>query len=570
MARRFFSKCLLLIVVVMLTASAAIAVANIEPGDVYAKQGMVSSAHELASQAGVEIMTKGGNAIDAAVATSLALSVVEHHFSGIGGGGFAMVRFAKTGEIVFIDYRESAPTSATKGMYEDAKIKGIRARYTGIPGYIKGMFHMLEKYGTMTFSEVAEPAIRLAEEGWIVEPNQLRWYEEMYLPFSEQYDESVNSFMKEGLPYPVGDRMKLPNLAKTYRLIAEKGQSVVYEGEVAQAMVKEINRLGGDVKIEDFKKYQIIERQPVTGEYRGYRIFSPPPSSSGGTHIVQTLNIMENFPMSSLEANDPTRLHVMAEIYRLVFADRQKYMADIDFVKVPLAGLINKEYAKKLASKVSTGRVMKEVNPGDPWKYEQTKEVAFGTIAPASLGANTTHFSVADSDGNMVACTNSHNYPVGFVPGYDFLLNDELDDFAKVATSVNAPEPRKRPLSSMSPTIVLTSDGKPFMTLGSAGGWRIITAVSQVIMNVIDYNMTMDEAIEQHRIFTYAIDGKPAKIMIEGPVSDAQVKTFEKIGEELDVRDKDDYFGTTQGILYKGGLLQGGADGRRLGIPVGF
>lgn len=540
------------------------------PKDVYAGKGMVTSAHKLASEAGVEILKKGGNAIDAAVATALALSVVEHHFSGIGGGGFATVRFAKTGEVVFVDYREMAPASAFKAMYEDKKIKETRARYTGVPGFAKGMFHLLDKYGTMKFADVVQPALRLAEEGWIVEPNQSHWYESMYLPFADKYTEAENSFFKDGLPYAVGQRMRLPNLAKTYRLLAEKGPDVVYNGEIGEALVKEVNRLGGVMTMDDMKKYTLLERKPSRGNYRGYAIFSSPPSSSGGTHVVQALNIMENFPANKWKVDDPTRLHVLAEIYRLVFADRQKYTADSDFVKVPLKGLTDKAYAKQLAAKINKNAAMKEVLPGDPWKYEPQAAAPKGALAVAGLGANTTHFSVADAAGNMVACTNTHNYPVGFVPGYDFMLNDEMDDFAKNADSVNAPEPGKRPLSSMSPTIVLTPDGKPFMTLGSAGGWRIITAVSQIIMNVIDYNMTMDQAIERQRIFTYAMDGKPAKLLMEGPVSDALKAALAKKGNEIDPRDKGDYFGTSQGILYKGGKLDGGADGRRLGEAVGL
>ena len=538
--------------------------------EVVSKNGMVSSAHWLASEAGVKIMKEGGNAIDAAVATSLALSVVEHHFSGIGGGGFAMVRNAKTGEVVFIDYREMAPASATKGMYEDEKIKAIRARYTGVPGFIAGLYHMLEKYGTMTFAQVAAPAIRLAEEGWVVEPNQLKWYESMYMPFADRYDEKENSFLNEGLPYQVGERMKLPNLAKTYRLIAEKGPSVVYEGEIGEAIVREVNRLGGDMTMEDMKNYKLYERRPVTGTYRGYRIYSSPPSSSGGTHIVQALNIMENFPVSEWMVDAPERLHTLAEAYRLVFADRQQYMADADFVKVPLKGLADKAYAKLLAEKIKAGSSMGEVHAGDPWKFEPSASARLFTPAPASLGRNTTHLSVADKEGNMVACTNTHNVPVGFVPGYDFLLNDELDDFAKSASSVNAPEPGKRPLSSMSPTIVLDPEGKPFMTVGSAGAWRIITAVSQIIMNVVDYGMTMEQAINKTRIFTYASDDKPAKLMIEGPIDEALQEGLTKVGEQVDVRDFGDYFGTSQGILYKDGELYGGADTRRLGVPVGF
>ncbi|GAB1398941.1 gamma-glutamyltransferase [Aminivibrio sp.] len=548
-----------------------------EAREVYAEKGMVSSAHEMASKAGVEILQKGGNAIDAAVATSLALSVVEMHFSGVGGGGFATIRFAKTGEVVFLDYREEAPASATKDMYESEQAKNekwssIGGKSVGVPGWLLGLDTMLKKYGTMTFAQVAEPAIRLAEEGWIVEPNQTKWYESMFMPFDKYYDLLEVPFLNEGLPYQPGEKLSMPNLAKTYRLIGEKGPSVFYEGEIGEAFVKEVNRIGGKMTMEDLKNYSVKYRKPVEGTYKGYKIYSAPPASSGGAHIVQALNLMEKMDLQGKDVDSPDRLHVLAEIYRIVFADREKYMADSDFVKVPVEGLSSKEYAATLVDQINRTSTMEKVSAGDPWPFDPSRRTSYKKAGPDAIGFNTTSLAAIDAEGNMVACTNSHNYPAGYVSGYDIILNNHLDDFSKSSASVNAPEPGKRPLSSMSPTIILTPDGSPFMAVGSAGGWRIITAVSQIIMNAIDYGMGMSQAIQQPRIFTYSIAGKPSGLLMEKGIPQSTIDVLGLYGEKVDLRDYGDYFGTSQGILFdrKKGMLNGGADSRRLGVPVGY
>ncbi len=544
-----------------------------KPNEVYAKHGMVSSAHKMASEAGVEVMRKGGNAVDAAIATSLALSVVEGHFTGIGGGGFMTIRNAKTGEVVFLDYREMAPGASTKDMYASEKAKKEKwksagGKSAGVPGWVAGMFYALEKYGTMTFAEVAAPAIRMADTGWTVEPNQAKWYEEMSLPVIDYYKTSELPFFNGDLPYQTGEHMTRKDLAATYRLLVAKGPKVFYEGEIGEAFVKEVQRLGGIMTMEDLKNYKLHVRKPSEGTYRGYKIYSAPPSSSGGTHIVQLLNILENFPVDKWAPDSVERQHVMAEAVRLMFADREKYMADADFIKVPLNGLVNKNYAKTIAEKIDIKSTLKSVEPGDPWKYEGAKVSYFG--GQTGLGASTSHFSVADAQGNIVACTNTHNYAAGFVPKYGIVINNEMDDFSDNPKSANAPEPRTRMLSSMAPTIILTPDGKPFMTIGSAGGWRILTALTQIISNVIDYDMSMAEAINYPRLFTYSSAGKPAAYIVEDKMTASTLKKLEALGEKVDVRQYGDYFGTSQGILYKGGQMNGGADSRRLGVPVGF
>ena len=557
--------------VVLVFAFASMAFAEVH--DVYSEKGMVSSAHELASKAGVEILKKGGNAVDAAVATLLALNVVEPNASGLGGGGFMVIRSAKTGEVIELDYRETAPSSATKDMYASEESKKAResiqgGKSIGVPGITAGLFLALEKYGTMKWSEVAEPAIKLAEEGFELAPMQNGIITDEYGKLT-QYNKEC-AFIIDGLPAEAGTILKQPELAKTFRILGEKGPEAFYGGEIGEAVVEAVNNSGGKMTIDDLKNYKVEIRTPVQGNYRGYTIYSTPPASSGGTHIVQLLNIMENFDVKSLGHNTTKYLHVLSEAMKQVFADRQKYMADTAFAPdVPLTGLTSKAYAKTQAEKISMEKSANEVLPGNPVEF-----VSY-IGAGAEERISTSSFSVVDAEGNIVASTNTVNYFFGsgvFVPGYGFVLNDEMDDFAQNPDSVNAPEPGKRPLSSMSPTIVIDPEGKPFMTIGAAGAMRIITAVTQIIMNVVDFGMTMDGAIEQPRIFNSASNGKANKLMIEAGISDEVVKELQELGHETDVQEFSGYFGTAQGILFDhaNNRMDGGADSRRLGVPVGF
>ncbi|MBQ7217335.1 MAG: gamma-glutamyltransferase [Synergistaceae bacterium] len=561
-------KFVLSVLVVVLSVSMAFG----EVYDVHAEKGMVSSAHELASRAGVEIIQKGGNAVDAAVATFLALNVVEPNASGIGGGGFMVIRSAKTGEVVELDYREMAPASATKDMYASPESKKAQesiegGKSVGVPGAVMGMFTALEKYGTMKFAEVAAPAIRLAEEGFELAPMQNGIITDEFAKLTKYNKECA--FIIDGLPAEAGVILKQPELGKAFRILAEKGPAEFYTGEMGQAIADAVNAAGGKMTLDDLKAYKMEERIPVKGTYRGYTIYSTPPASSGGTHIVQLLNIMENFPVKDFGHNSTKYLHVLSEAMKQVFADRQKYMADTAFAPdVPLAGLTSKAYAKTQAEKI-TDKSASEVLPGKPAEF-----ISYNG-GDVQERISTSSFSVVDAEGNIVASTNTVNYFFGsgvFVPGYGFVLNDEMDDFAQNPDSVNAPEPGKRPLSSMSPTIVIDPEGRPFMTLGSAGAMRIITAVTQIIMNVVDFGMTMDAAIEQPRIFNSASNGKAGKLMIEAGISEETVKELQALGHETDVQEFSGYFGTAQGILFDHAnkRMDGGADSRRLGVPVGF
>ncbi len=545
--------------------------------DVTARHGMVSSAHELASRAGVEVLQKGGNAIDAAVATMLALNVVEPNASGIGGGGFMVVRFAATGEVVFLDYRETAPASATKDLFASEQAKAekwsvLGGRSVGVPGQVLGMFTALEKYGTLSFAQVAEPAIRLAEEGFEVHPMQTGIIADNFEKMAAYNDLDQSAFFEGGLPIEAGKTLRQPGLAKSFRLLAEQGPDAFYRGPLGEAVVASVNASGGAMTMNDLQGYAVKVGEPVQGSYRGYQIFSTPPASSGGTHIIQLLNIMETFPVSSWRHNQPQHLHTLAEAMKLVFADRGKYMADTAFVNVPLRGLTSKEYAAKLAGKIKSDAVMVDVEADYPWTYDNQKAMAYvgGTD---DQHISTSHFSVVDAKGNIVASTNTVNYFFGsgvVVPEYGFVLNNQMDDFSSDPQSVNAPEPGKRPLSSMSPSVVLDPQGRPFMTIGAAGAWRIITAVSQIIMNVVDFGMTMDEAIEQPRIFTYASGGKRGPLRMEDAIDPDVAALLEWRGHNVEVQPRGGYYGTAQGILFVDGVMHGGADSRRLGVPVGY
>lgn len=563
----------------LIVAMAAIATAapRSEITDVFSRHGMVSSAHELASKAGVEIMQKGGNAVDAAVATALALNVVEPNASGIGGGGFMTVRFAETGEVVVIDYREIAPQSATKDMYasdeaKKKKVSKVGGLAIGVPGEALGMWTALTKYGSMSWKEVAAPAIRLAEEGFVLVPMQNDIIKGSMEKLMDYNDATNVAFLdSDGFPQEAGFLVKQPNLAKAFRLIGEKGpRKAFYEGPIGEAVVQAVNQAGGHMVLSDLEDYKVAIRKPAYGSYRGYEIFSCPPASSGGTHIVELLNIMENLPVSSWVANGPEYLHYLGESLKLVFADRQKYMGDTAFLDVPLMGLTNKEYAKTLFEKIKPYEVMKKVEAGNPWPYEtEAKKTAYiGDAVNEQI--STSHFSVVDQMGNIVSSTNTVNYFFGsgvMVPEFGFVLNNQMDDFAKNPESANAPEPGKRPLSSMSPTIVLDPEGQPFMTVGAAGGWRIISTVGQLIMDVIDFNMTMDEAIEQPRAHAHAYNGKASRLQIENFIDPQTVVFLNMRGHNVEDRT---HIGTAQGILFKDGMMDGGADSRRLGVPVGF
>ena len=528
--------------------------------DAKGENGVVAAAKPEASEVGVEIMKQGGNAIDAAIATAFALGVVEPNASGLGGGGFMLIRFAETGEEVFLDFREVAPGNSTDELYEldeDGKVKDqaqtVGGLSAGIPGEVAGLLMGLDKYGSMTREQVMQPAIDLAENGYLVTDNFEGIITDNFEKISK-FDATKEIYLNNGLPYEAGSTIKNPDLAATLKLIAKEGVDGFYKGEVAEDIVKISKETGGIFTMEDLANYEVKVRKPVKGTYRDYEIISAPPSSSGGTHVVQLLNILENYDIKGAGHNTTESLHLWSEAAKLVFADRGKYMADTDFVDVPLVGLASKDYAKSLLEKIDLKKSAEDVEFSDPSKYES---------------GSTTHFSVMDKAGNIVAVTKTINYFFGSgvtVPGRGFILNNEMDDFnAKPGTS-NSIEPGKRPLSSMTPTVVL-KDGKPFLALGSPGATRIIPTVAQVISNIVDHGMNIQDAINAPRMF----DMK-GTLFVEGRMDPGVIKELEAMGHEVDVKgDLDAYFGGAQCIMMEeSGTLHGGGDPRRDGQAVGY
>lgn len=563
--RRFRLAALGILVLVLCFGSFAWAASDHAITNVSAQHAMVAAANKLAAQAGLEILEKGGNAVDAAVATGFALNVVESNASGIGGGGFMLIRPASTGKVVAIDYREAAPAAFTKDIYasEEAKKNQISAYgplAVGVPGTLAGYALALEQYGTLSLAEVLAPAIKLAEEGFPLAPTTAEATQDHLDTLSKYNTPENNPFVDaDGLPLEPGTLVKQPKLAEAFRLIARHGIRAFYNGPIGESMVDTIQKLGGNMTMNDLHRYHAVLRTPAEGTYRGYKIYSMCPPSSGGITVVEIMNILENFPLGEWKHNSHQSVHHMAAAFQLAFSDRANYMADPSFYNIPFDTLQSKEYGAQLAAKIPADKALTEILNSDIGVDEQW---------------STTHFSVADEAGNIVACTQTVNYFFGssiIDPKYGFVYNDEMDDFSSNPESVNAPEPGKRPLSSMSPTIVLDPEGKPFLAVGSPGAWRIITSVAEIISNVVDFKMNMDEAIEAPRFTSRVLGTKPDVLQAESRISQEVLDTLAVMGYEIKVRgDYDLYFGGAQGILFTDEGLQGAADSRRDGDAVGY
>ena len=503
-------RALSLAVVAVLTAGVAAAqdAAIYDPGarshPVWAEHGMVVSEEAVATRVGVDILRNGGNAVDAAVGVGFALAVTLPRAGNIGGGGFMVIHLAN-GEDVAIDYRELATKAAFRDMYLDAagnpdpNLSRYHGLAVGVPGTVAGLAMALERYGTMKLADVVAPALALAESGITVTPDladSLRGTAKRL----GQWPSTAKIFLKpDGGTFAPGETLKQPDLAGSLRLIAEQGPAGFYHGPVAEKIAAEVQKAGGNMTVEDLAGYEAKIRQPVRGTYRGYDVISMPPPSSGGIHIIQILNLLEPFPIGWLGHNSAETIHLMAEAMKLAYADRSEYLGDPDFVQVPVKGLISKAYADSLRLKINRWRATpaSSIKPGKPAPYESDQ---------------TTHYSVVDKDGNAVANTYTLNFSYGtglVADGTGILLNNELDDFSAkpgvpnayglVGGDANAVGPAKRPLSSMSPTIVL-KDGQLFLVTGSPGGSRIITTVLQLVMNMIDHGMGVAEASHATRI----------------------------------------------------------------------
>lgn len=531
--------------------------------DATSSKAMATASKYEVSQVGAEIMAKGGNAVDAAVAMGFALGVCEPFTSGLGGGGIATIHTAE-GENFFIDFREVAPAAATLDLYVNADGSSNGATKegglaSGVPGEVAGMLYMLENYGTMSREEVLEPAIRMATEGFVVTQYAANAISDAY-DKAVKYPEMQEVYWNDmDLPYEVGDVITNPDLAKALQKIADEGADGFYKGEVAQALVDTVAKYGGVISMEDLANYEVLVHEPVTGTYHGYEIISSPPPSSGGTHLIEILNILENYDVASMEVNSPEYVHLFTEAFKLAFADRAEYMADTAFTEVPLIGLTDKEYAAQRAALIDLN-VAQEFTPGDPNVFEHT---------------DTTHYSVADVQGNCVAVTKTINYYFGsgvMVDGYGFMMNNQMDDFSTSADSVNKIEPGKKPLSSMSPTVVLKEDGSPFMVLGTPGGTRIFSGIAQVISRVIDNGMSLHDAICVPKIWNTSSQNKleyetPLKGYEQYELTQETLDTLTEMGHgEI----KTAASGAVQAIQFMDdGTLYGTADPRQDGKAVG-
>ncbi|ECE6901471.1 gamma-glutamyltransferase [Salmonella enterica subsp. diarizonae] len=528
---------------------------------VRATQGMVASVDVMATQVGVDILKQGGNAVDAAVAVGYALAVTHPQAGNLGGGGFMLLR-TKDGATTAIDFREMAPAGATRDMFldeqgnPDSKKSLTSPLASGTPGTVAGLSLALEKYGSLPLNSVVRPAIKLAQEEFIVNDalaDDLKTYGSEVLPHHEN---SKAIFWKDGEPLKKGDKLVQQDLANSLTMIAENGPDAFYKGDIARQIAQQMQQNGGLITTDDLAAYQAVERTPVSGEYRGYQIFSMPPPSSGGIHIVQILNILENFDMNKYGFGSADAIQIMAEAEKYAYADRSEYLGDPDFVNVPWQALTSKTYAKSIAGQI-------DINKAKP-----SSEIRPGKLAPYESD-QTTHFSVVDKDGNAVAVTYTLNttFGTGIVAGNTgILLNNQMDDFSAkpgvpnvyglVGGEANAVGPKKRPLSSMSPTIVV-KDGKTWLVTGSPGGSRIITTVLQMVVNTIDFGMNVAEATNAPRFHHQWL---PDELRVEKGFSPDTLKLLEQKGQKVALKEA---MGSTQSIMVgPDGELYGASDPR--------
>jgi gamma-glutamyltranspeptidase/glutathione hydrolase len=534
---------------------------------VAAKNGMVVTSEQLATEIGVQVLKNGGNAIDAAVTIGFVLSVTFPQAGNIGGGGFMLIYSAKDDKVIAIDYREKAPAKASRDMFLDAKgnVDYQRSQFSylaaGVPGTVAGMAMALEKYGTLSLAEALAPAIKLAEEGFIINhafSNNLKHRGENF----KKYPATTAIFRKpDDSFYEAGELLVQKDLANTLKIIAKQGVEGFYAGKIADLIASDMEQHGGLITTADLANYQAKLREPIYGTYRAHEIYSMSPPSSGGTHIIQILNILEHYDIAG--HNTAATIHLMAEAMKRAYADRSKYLGDTDFVTVPLQGLTSKTYAANLSRQISKLKASnsQDILPGQPTNYE---------------GNETTHYSVADKDGNAVSNTYSLNFSYGagiVIEGTGMLINNTMDDFSSkpgkpnayglIGGVANAIEPNKRMLSSMSPTIVL-KNGKPFIVTGSPGGSRIITTTLQVILNVIAHNMNIQEAVNAVRIHH---QWQPDEIRIEKGLSLDTIKLLTEMGHKVVVKPT---MGTASSILIDKGLYYGASDPRRSGMALGY
>ena len=524
--------------------------------------GMVVSQRKIASEVGAEILREGGNAVDAAVATALALAVVLPRAGNLGGGGFMLVYSEELKKTIAIDYREMAPIRASRDMFLDEKGNYDRKKAqfsllsAGVPGTVAGLYYALNKYGTLSWSKVLDPAIKLAEDGFVV-PHDLSSVLANYKKRLTANEATAKAYYKKNKEtYSPGEVIKLPDLAWSLKELKKVGPDAFYKGKIAEKIVAEMELNGGLITAKDLANYKIKEREPLRGTFKGYEVVSMPPSSSGGVHLIQMLNMLEPFSLKEMGFGSAQSIHIMSEVMKRAYADRSKYLGDTDFVSVPLKGLTDKEYAKALLKEISLTKVTpsKSISSGNPLPYESP---------------DTTHFSVMDSEGNVVSNTYTLNFSYGsgiVIPGTGILMNNEMDDFSSkkgvpnayglVGYEANEIEGQKRPLSSMTPTIVFKNK-KPYLVLGSPGGSRIITTVLQVALNVLEHDMSVKQAVVSPRVHHQWL---PDVLLMEEGFSPDTIEILEDLGHTIRPSRT---MGSVQAIISKEKYFYGAADPRR-------
>ena len=556
--------------------SVAAPIASREP--VRAKRGMVASTSRIASEVGVEVMKRGGSAVDAAIAVAFALAVTYPEAGNLGGGGFMMIRL-KDGRTTAIDYREMAPAAATRNVFVDSSGKLIKGegsstvgyRAAGVPGTVAGMELALKKYGSgkLTWAQLIEPARRLATNGFTVGYSLARSLRNSGKDM-QLYPESRRIFLNDGKFFDEGDVLRQPDLAATLGRLQIDGAREFYEGRTAQLIAADMKRNAGLMTLEDLRGYTAKEREPLRTTYRGHEVISMPPPSSGGIVLIEMLNILEGYDLKGMGWSSSEKYHVMAEAMRRAYADRAEYMADADFVRVPVAGLIDKNYAARLRGTINAERASTSaaIRAGEPVGYEP---------------GETTHFSVVDAEGNAVANTYTLNDLYGSAvtaKGTGVLLNDEMDDFTArpgvpnmwgaIQGERNAVAPRKRPLSSMTPTFVLHKDGTLWFAIGARGGTRIINAVLQIVINIIDHDMNLQQAIDAPRVHHQWL---PDELIYEpyGMSPDTE-RALEARGHKVEPAVSPRNVASAEGIMIeeKTGMRLGASDPRNDGTPVGY
>lgn len=534
---------------------------------VMGSRGMVASHNQLSSEIAADILAKGGNAIDAGAALGFALAVTLPRAGNIGGGGFMLVHVAALNRTIAIDFRETAPSAARQDMFFDENGNVVldqtyrfSHKSSAVPGSVAGLAHIVENYGSMTLAEVLEPAIRLARDGI-----EVTYDLAADLARSQRLKNNPASLRKfykpDGSNYEVGELWKQPDLAWTLSEIAEHGIEAFYSGSVAKKIVADMEAHNGLITMQDLADYKVVEREPVRGSFRGYEIAAMPAPSSGGTHVIQMLNILENFPLAKMGPESADTLHIMAEAMKFSYADRSKYLGDPDFVEVPTEILISKKYASDIAAKISMERALTsdEIAPGQLSIYESDE---------------TTHYSVVDDEGNMVGNTYTLMFTFGsgvVIEGTGILMNNNMgnftlrsdipDAFGLMGSENNLIRPNRRPVSSMSPVLV-SKNGQPLLMTGSPGGSKIISANMQMVLNVVEFGMNIADAAVAPRIHH---QWKPDVLEIESGISPDTVSRLIDRGQNINFSQRSAGMGSLQTVMWRDGVFYGYSDPRRPG-----